>query len=160
MLSKPCLTCFVHVQCVEKRSWFNLAAQEIQPLYYHTQLDSQCWLRSHSCPEDAWNGGCSLILDGFIPAVLMSPISAKCVSAQYIFTLPTDTSLNTQVCFYLLGFSPSMLHCPLRLWWGSSTKHLLESQSLWSWRQHRLVFTKARIYYSSLQVSAVTKEHF
>lgn len=97
MLSKPCLTCFVHVQCVEKRSWFNLAAQEIQPLYYHTQLDSQCWLRSHSCPEDAWNGGCSLILDGFIPAVRMSPISAKCVSVQYLFTLPTVTSLNTSL---------------------------------------------------------------
>lgn len=70
----------MHVQREEKRSWFNLTAQEIQPLYYHVQLDSQGWLRSRGCPEDAWNGGCSLMLDGFIPAVCTSPVCAKCVS--------------------------------------------------------------------------------
>lgn len=79
-LQNLCLSRFVHMQREEKRSWFNLAAQEIQPLYYHAQLDSQGWLRSRGCPEDAWNGGCSLMLDGLIPALRASPVCAKCVS--------------------------------------------------------------------------------
>lgn len=70
----------VHVQREKDRSWFNLAAQELQPLYEHAQLDSQGWWRSRGCPQDAWNGGCSLMLDGFIPAVRTSAVCAKCVS--------------------------------------------------------------------------------
>uniref|UniRef100_A0A3B5KFC4 Cytosolic endo-beta-N-acetylglucosaminidase n=1 Tax=Takifugu rubripes TaxID=31033 RepID=A0A3B5KFC4_TAKRU len=90
----------------KKRSWFNLTAQEIQPLYYYEQ-DGQGWLRSRGCPEDAWNGGSSLMLDGLIPAVCASPVCAKCVSAHSLPPSPTVTSLNTQV-LYLLGSSPSM----------------------------------------------------
>lgn len=137
-----CLICFVHVQLEKKRSWFNLAAQEIQPLYYYEQ-DGQGWLRSRGCPEDAWNGGSSLMLDGLIPAVCASPVCAKCVSAHSLPPSPTVTSLNTQV-LCLLGSSPSMSRCFLRLWWGSSTKLLMGSQSLWSWRRHRLVFANAQ----------------
>lgn len=63
-----------------KRSWFNLTAQEIQPLYYHhMDLVGQGWLRSCGCPEDAWNGGCSLLLDGLIPAGHNPSLCAKCV---------------------------------------------------------------------------------
>ncbi|XP_056871679.1 cytosolic endo-beta-N-acetylglucosaminidase isoform X3 [Takifugu flavidus] len=64
----------------DKRSWFNLTAQEIQPLYYYEQQDGQGWLRSRGCPEDAWNGGSSLMLDGLIPAVCASPVCAKIFS--------------------------------------------------------------------------------
>ncbi|KAM7372584.1 hypothetical protein PAMP_009742 [Pampus punctatissimus] len=64
----------------DERSWFNLTAQEIQPLYYHMKLEDQGWLRSRGCPEDAWNGGCSLLLDGFIPATHTSALSAKIFS--------------------------------------------------------------------------------
>lgn len=110
-----CLICFVHVQPEEKRSWFNLAAQEIQPLYYYEQLEGQAWLRSRGCPVDAWNGGCSLMLDGLIPAVCAAPVCAKCVSARSLLTSPTVTSLITRV-LYLLGSSPLMLRCFLRLW--------------------------------------------
>lgn len=76
----------VRVQRVEKRSWVNLSAQEIQPLYYQVQLGGQGWLRSRGCPEDAWNGGCSLMLDGFIPAERASPVCAKCVSPLSLFS--------------------------------------------------------------------------
>ncbi|XP_042360147.1 cytosolic endo-beta-N-acetylglucosaminidase isoform X2 [Plectropomus leopardus] len=62
------------------RSWFNLTAQEIQPLYYHEELDGRGWLSSRGCPEDAWNGGCSLLLDGLIPATHTSPLCAKIFS--------------------------------------------------------------------------------
>lgn len=64
-----------------KTSWFNLTAQEIQPLYYHKELEGQGWLGSRGCPEDAWNGGSSLLLDGLLPASDTSPVCAKCVCA-------------------------------------------------------------------------------
>ncbi|XP_045930888.1 cytosolic endo-beta-N-acetylglucosaminidase-like isoform X2 [Micropterus dolomieu] len=80
------------------RSWFNLTAQEIQPLYYHTELEGQGWLRSRGCPEDAWNGGCSLLLDGLIPATRTSPVCAK------IFSLHVPLASKTLVT---LVYKPS-----------------------------------------------------
>ncbi|KAM9392264.1 cytosolic endo-beta-N-acetylglucosaminidase [Pholidichthys leucotaenia] len=62
------------------KSWFNLNAQEIQPLYSHLDLGGQGWVRSRGCPGDAWNGGCSLLLDGFIPASHTTPVCAKIFS--------------------------------------------------------------------------------
>ncbi|XP_061606475.1 cytosolic endo-beta-N-acetylglucosaminidase isoform X2 [Phyllopteryx taeniolatus] len=54
--------------------------KEIQPWYYHEQLDGHGWVRSRACPEDAWNGGCSLLLDGLIPATRTSAVCAKLFS--------------------------------------------------------------------------------
>lgn len=71
------MLCLVYVQREEKKGWFNLTAQDIQPLYYHTELEGQGWLRSRGCPEEAWTGGCSLLLDGLIPATHTSPVCAK-----------------------------------------------------------------------------------
>ncbi|XP_075998984.1 cytosolic endo-beta-N-acetylglucosaminidase [Genypterus blacodes] len=51
-----------------KQSWFNLSAQEVQPLYYSEQLEGEGWLRSRGCPDEAWNGGSSLLLEGLLPA--------------------------------------------------------------------------------------------
>lgn len=66
-----------------ERGWFNLAAQEIQPLYYDQELlEGQGRLTSRGCPEDAWNGGCSLLLDGLIPASLTAPVCAKVFSVN------------------------------------------------------------------------------
>ncbi|KAM9346062.1 cytosolic endo-beta-N-acetylglucosaminidase [Symphorus nematophorus] len=74
-----------------ERGWFNLTAQEIQPLYYRTELEGGGWLRSSGCPEDAWNGGCSLLLDGLIPATHTSPVCAK------IFSLNVPLASKTLV---------------------------------------------------------------
>ncbi|CAJ1076926.1 cytosolic endo-beta-N-acetylglucosaminidase [Xyrichtys novacula] len=63
-----------------ERSWFNLSAQEIQPLYYHTELEGGAWLRSRGCPEDALSGGRSLVLEGLIPSSHTSPVCAKIFS--------------------------------------------------------------------------------
>uniref|UniRef100_A0AAQ5Y978 Cytosolic endo-beta-N-acetylglucosaminidase n=1 Tax=Amphiprion ocellaris TaxID=80972 RepID=A0AAQ5Y978_AMPOC len=76
-----------------KGSWFNLTAQEIQPLYYHQNLEAEGWLRTSGCPEDAWNGGCSLLLDGVIPATRITPVCAK------IFSLQVPLALKTLVTF-------------------------------------------------------------
>uniref|UniRef100_UPI0037E87BA4 cytosolic endo-beta-N-acetylglucosaminidase n=1 Tax=Semicossyphus pulcher TaxID=241346 RepID=UPI0037E87BA4 len=74
-----------------ERSWFNLSAQEIQPLYYRTELEDGGWVRSRGCPEDSWNGGCSLLLDGLIPATHTSPVCAK------IFSLHVPLAAKTLV---------------------------------------------------------------
>ncbi|XP_057717426.1 cytosolic endo-beta-N-acetylglucosaminidase [Corythoichthys intestinalis] len=63
-----------------KKNWFNLTAQEIQPWYYHEQLEGRGWIQSRACSEDAWNGGCSLLIDGLIPAIRTSPVCAKIFS--------------------------------------------------------------------------------
>ncbi|XP_040014089.1 cytosolic endo-beta-N-acetylglucosaminidase isoform X2 [Xiphias gladius] len=76
-----------------ERSWFNLTAQEIQPMYYHTELEGQGWLRSRGCPEDAWNGGCSLLLDGLIPVSHTSPVCAKIFSLHVPLASKTLVSL-------------------------------------------------------------------
>ncbi|XP_074511079.1 cytosolic endo-beta-N-acetylglucosaminidase [Sebastes fasciatus] len=73
------------------RSWFNLTAQEIQPLYYHMELEDRGWLSSRGSSEDAWNGGCSLLLDGSIPATHTSPLCAK------IFSLHVPLASKTLV---------------------------------------------------------------
>nr|XP_046270257.1 cytosolic endo-beta-N-acetylglucosaminidase isoform X2 [Scatophagus argus] len=77
----------------EKRGWFNLSAQEIQPLYYHMELEGKGWLRSRGCPEDAWNGGCSLLLDGLIPATQTSPVCAKIFSLNVTLASKTLVTL-------------------------------------------------------------------
>lgn len=76
-----------------KKSWFNLTAQEIQPLYYHQNLEAQGWLRTSGCPEDAWNGGCSLLVDGVIPADRITPVCAKIFSLQVPLALKTLVTL-------------------------------------------------------------------
>ncbi|XP_071397021.1 cytosolic endo-beta-N-acetylglucosaminidase [Centroberyx affinis] len=75
-----------------KKSWFNLSAQELQPLYYSEQLEDQGWLSSRGCPVDAWNGGCSLLLEGLIPASL-NKVCAR------IFSLHVPLASKTLVSF-------------------------------------------------------------
>ncbi|KAM9296015.1 cytosolic endo-beta-N-acetylglucosaminidase [Gastrophryne carolinensis] len=45
--------------------WFNLSAQEIQPLFSVAELDEGIsYVRTHVCPQDAWSGGNSLLIEG------------------------------------------------------------------------------------------------
>ncbi|CAH2291672.1 cytosolic endo-beta-N-acetylglucosaminidase isoform X1 [Pelobates cultripes] len=50
--------------------WFNLSAQEIQPIFTEvTSQDQQSgWVRSRVCQKDAWQGGNSLLIEGKLPA--------------------------------------------------------------------------------------------
>uniref|UniRef100_A0A4W6F095 Cytosolic endo-beta-N-acetylglucosaminidase n=1 Tax=Lates calcarifer TaxID=8187 RepID=A0A4W6F095_LATCA len=86
-------------------SWFNLTAQEIQPMYYHKELEGQGWLRSRGCPEDAWNGGCSLLLEGLIPVSHTSPVCAKIFSIHV--PLPSKT-LVSFICKPSAGITVSL----------------------------------------------------
>lgn len=53
-----------------EKSWFNLHAQEIQPLYLSENMENGGWLRSRGCSKDAWIGGNSLMVEGMIPSGL------------------------------------------------------------------------------------------
>lgn len=52
------------LQVEEAGPWYDLSAQEIQPLYpeHEGRLSTSC------CLQDAWCGGSSLRLQGIIPA--------------------------------------------------------------------------------------------
>ncbi|XP_034045574.1 cytosolic endo-beta-N-acetylglucosaminidase [Thalassophryne amazonica] len=76
-----------------KKNWFNLSAQELQPLYLNMEINEGGWWRSHGCPEDAWNGGCSLFLEGLIPATYTLPVCTK------IFSLHLPLAAKTLVVF-------------------------------------------------------------
>ncbi|XP_032994924.1 cytosolic endo-beta-N-acetylglucosaminidase isoform X1 [Lacerta agilis] len=47
--------------------WYNLSAQEVQPLYAERRMPHGGWLRTRCCLQDAWCGGSSLLLEGTIP---------------------------------------------------------------------------------------------
>ncbi|KAF6719855.1 Cytosolic endo-beta-N-acetylglucosaminidase [Oryzias melastigma] len=70
-------------------SWFNLSAQDLQPLYSQMDLEGGGWLRSSGCPEEAWSGGCSLLLDGLMPADLSAPACARIFSLH----VPLDSRI-------------------------------------------------------------------
>ncbi|KAJ8251742.1 hypothetical protein GJAV_G00224940 [Gymnothorax javanicus] len=72
--------------------WFNLSAQELQPLYLGESLGGTGWLRTRACPEAAWGGGCSLLVEGVIPFTL-TKICAR------IFSLHIPLAPKTLVSF-------------------------------------------------------------
>uniref|UniRef100_A0A3P8Y294 Cytosolic endo-beta-N-acetylglucosaminidase n=1 Tax=Esox lucius TaxID=8010 RepID=A0A3P8Y294_ESOLU len=73
-------------------SWFNLDAQQLQPLYYRDTLEGEGWLRTRGCPEDAWNGGSSLVVEGVIPSTL-TKVCARIFSLQVPLSTRTFVSL-------------------------------------------------------------------
>lgn len=81
-------------------SWFNLAAQEIQPLYQNQEVDGQVRLRSSSCSQDVWNGGSSLLLEGTIPAAQDTPVTATCVPLL-LLSLHRNDRRDTETILFL-----------------------------------------------------------
>ncbi|KAG5279327.1 hypothetical protein AALO_G00076580 [Alosa alosa] len=75
-----------------QKNWFNLSAQELQPFYYKERVEGDGWVRTRGCPEDAWSGGSSLLIEGIIPAGL-SKICAR------IFSLHVPLATRTFVAF-------------------------------------------------------------
>lgn len=73
-------------------SWFNLNAQELQPLYYRKELEGEGWVSTRGCPDDAWNGGCSLLVEGLLPSSL-SKVSARIFSLNVPLASRTFVSL-------------------------------------------------------------------
>nr|XP_016846755.1 PREDICTED: cytosolic endo-beta-N-acetylglucosaminidase isoform X4 [Anolis carolinensis] len=59
---------FVKGQERRTEPWYNLSAQEIQPIYTNQTMPNGAWLRTRCCLQDAWSGGSSLLLEGTIPS--------------------------------------------------------------------------------------------
>ncbi|XP_036446384.1 cytosolic endo-beta-N-acetylglucosaminidase [Colossoma macropomum] len=85
-------------QVVQERSWFNLNAQELQPLYSKQSLEDGGWWRTRGCPEDAWAGGSSLLLEGKLPKSLPRIIAR-------IFSLHVPLATRTFISFV---YKPSL----------------------------------------------------
>ncbi|KAI5097601.1 cytosolic endo-beta-N-acetylglucosaminidase isoform X1 [Silurus meridionalis] len=54
----------------QNRSWMNLSAQELQPLYVMENLEEGGWFQTRGCSEEVWTGGSSLLLEGTLPKSL------------------------------------------------------------------------------------------
>ncbi|CAL8264422.1 cytosolic endo-beta-N-acetylglucosaminidase isoform X1 [Gadus morhua] len=75
---------------LEKRGgWFNLSAQELQPLYGQEALRARAppeeeggGLRARGCPEEAWSGGSSLLLEGQLAAAEPPGVGFRVFSLQ------------------------------------------------------------------------------
>uniref|UniRef100_A0A8C9T9V6 Cytosolic endo-beta-N-acetylglucosaminidase n=1 Tax=Scleropages formosus TaxID=113540 RepID=A0A8C9T9V6_SCLFO len=75
----------------EARSWMNLSTQEVQPLYLSETLEGGGWVKTRGCPQDAWNGGCSLVVHSLIP-VTLSRMCARVFSVHIPLTPKTFLS--------------------------------------------------------------------
>ncbi|XP_067860277.1 cytosolic endo-beta-N-acetylglucosaminidase isoform X2 [Heptranchias perlo] len=95
-------------------SWFNLNAQEIQPLFVDQQPDpANGSVKTYGCSEDAWNGGCCLVIKGLIPGT-RSNVSVR------LFSLQVQSPPKVFVAFVYkledgtkVGVSPELTICPL-----------------------------------------------
>ncbi|KAL0993577.1 hypothetical protein UPYG_G00109990 [Umbra pygmaea] len=76
----------------EDGSWFNLNAQQLQPLYYTDPLEGGGWLGTRACPQEAWSGGSSLVVEGLIPSTL-TKVCARMFSLQVPLSTRTFVSL-------------------------------------------------------------------
>ncbi|MCJ8739530.1 hypothetical protein PDJAM_G00048290 [Pangasius djambal] len=63
----------------QNRTWMNLSAQELQPLYVMENLEGGGWFQTRGCSEEVWTGGSSLLLEGTMPKSL-SKICARILS--------------------------------------------------------------------------------
>uniref|UniRef100_A0A670Y734 Cytosolic endo-beta-N-acetylglucosaminidase n=1 Tax=Pseudonaja textilis TaxID=8673 RepID=A0A670Y734_PSETE len=63
--------------------WYNLSAQEIQPIYGSHRISDRGWVRTRCCLQEAWCGGSSLLLEGAIP-----PKADHIAASIYAFLKP------------------------------------------------------------------------
>ncbi|KAG9263996.1 cytosolic endo-beta-N-acetylglucosaminidase [Astyanax mexicanus] len=79
-------------QVAQEKRWFNLTAQELQPLYFKKGLEDGGWWRARGCSEDAWAGGSCLLLEGKLP----QNVSKVCAR---IFSLHVPLAMRTFISF-------------------------------------------------------------
>ncbi|XP_071620699.1 cytosolic endo-beta-N-acetylglucosaminidase [Heliangelus exortis] len=99
----------------ESGPWYNLSAQEIQPLYpeHEGRLSTSC------CLQDAWCGGSSLKVHGKIP-----PGEDHVVTRLFSFQMPAPPKLFLTLLYKLEGPHAEELSVALELTtWDSSTCH-------------------------------------
>uniref|UniRef100_A0A8C0G8N9 Cytosolic endo-beta-N-acetylglucosaminidase n=1 Tax=Chelonoidis abingdonii TaxID=106734 RepID=A0A8C0G8N9_CHEAB len=82
----------------EARPWYNLSAQEIQPLFTDQQAPGGAgsWLRTRCSLQDAWNGGSCLLIEGIIP-----PEAGHVAVRLFSFQLPAPPKLFLSLLYKL-----------------------------------------------------------
>ncbi|XP_044838526.1 cytosolic endo-beta-N-acetylglucosaminidase isoform X1 [Mauremys mutica] len=82
----------------EVRPWYNLSAQEIQPLFTDQQAPGGAgsWLRTRCSLQDAWNGGSCLLIEGIIP-----PEAGHVAVRLFSFQLPAPPKLFLTLLYKL-----------------------------------------------------------
>ncbi|XP_062840747.1 cytosolic endo-beta-N-acetylglucosaminidase [Trichomycterus rosablanca] len=48
----------------QERTWFNLSAQQLQPLYVKQDVNGGGWYTTRGCSQEVWAGGSALLLEG------------------------------------------------------------------------------------------------
>ncbi|XP_074870629.1 cytosolic endo-beta-N-acetylglucosaminidase [Carettochelys insculpta] len=89
---------FLAGQEEEVGPWYNLNAQEIQPLFTQQQVPGGegSWLHTSCSLEDAWNGGSSLLIEGVIP-----PEAGQVAVRLFSFQLPAPRRLLLTLLYKL-----------------------------------------------------------
>ncbi|KAM3909984.1 cytosolic endo-beta-N-acetylglucosaminidase isoform 1-T2 [Leptodactylus fuscus] len=60
---------FSYGQAEDVGPWLNLSAQELQPIFSQVALgEGASYVKSRICPQDAWHGGNSLLIEGTLSA--------------------------------------------------------------------------------------------
>ncbi|KAL8163415.1 UNVERIFIED_CONTAM: hypothetical protein K2H54_020075 [Gekko kuhli] len=89
------------------KPWYNLSAQEAQPLYTSRQLPPGGWLRTRCCLQDAWCGGSSLLLEGAIP-----PGANDITARLFSFQVPAPRKLYLVLIYKHEGPSRAVTIAP------------------------------------------------
>ncbi|EMP27061.1 Cytosolic endo-beta-N-acetylglucosaminidase, partial [Chelonia mydas] len=82
----------------EVRPWYNLSAQEIQPLFMDQQATGGAgsWLHTRCSLQDAWNGGSCLLIEGIIP-----PDAGHVAVRLFSFQMPAPPKLFLSLLYKL-----------------------------------------------------------
>ncbi|XP_075760253.1 cytosolic endo-beta-N-acetylglucosaminidase isoform X2 [Pelodiscus sinensis] len=96
---------FVAGQEEERGPWYNLSAQEIQPLFAEQRARDGAggWLRTSCCLQDAWNGGSCLLIEGVIP-----PDAGQVAVRLFSFQTPAPRRLSLALRYKLEEQSPAV----------------------------------------------------
>ncbi|XP_063149413.1 cytosolic endo-beta-N-acetylglucosaminidase isoform X2 [Candoia aspera] len=106
---------FSHGQEMRTEPWYNLSAQEVQPIYGSHRTPDGGWVRTRCCLQEAWCGGSSLLLEGAIP-----PKARHVTARLFSFQMPAPSRLFLVLIFKHKSHSHAMALAPLL-----STRELL-----------------------------------
>ncbi|XP_048675269.2 cytosolic endo-beta-N-acetylglucosaminidase isoform X2 [Caretta caretta] len=105
----------------EVRPWYNLSAQEIQPLFMDQQATGGAgsWLHTRCSLQDAWNGGSCLLIEGIIP-----PDARHVAVRLFSFKMPAPPKLFLSLLYKLEEKLPEVAVTLELTTWNSGSCHV------------------------------------
>ncbi|ETE62741.1 Cytosolic endo-beta-N-acetylglucosaminidase, partial [Ophiophagus hannah] len=99
---------FSYGQETRTEPWYNLSAQEIQPIYGSHRMSDRGWVKTRSCLQEAWYGGSCLLLEGAI-----SPKADHITARLFSFQMPAPSRLFLVLIFKHKSHFHDMALAPL-----------------------------------------------